>query len=704
MKKVSTQQWIFDDLSAENRKQAIRIIDTSMTENGIDYEIRAQHRLMMERILQKYAEFNKSAPFRIIAHRSYSTFSVSLRMKSESFDLMKDQDWLIDEELLSHLKNPPKYSYFMGENRVYYTIKVPAPGKEALSYVFHYMDKEKFAFRTGVALRFVNMFLLVVEPLLAAAIITALSGGELKKILMLAIMMALLDAAGSLVTYIASRNLTKAYTSMREEMQTDLAKTVQDIKIENIDSHSSGLFIQRIMDETNNVVDGLDQMLNVVTEAFRLIALLVAFALVSKTMLAFELVLFIIYFLIVKAQAKKLNDDNRTLRVSKEKLNGITTEMVKANHDIKLLNCKDSFINKAKEFISDYTQKTQDVQNHSNTYIFARRQFVAWTNLLYLAVLVYLMWKHGMTPATALVLYNYNGKTYLSAQAVSTAAEHIYGLTLAAERVYQLLYSKDFAQEEWGEEKLETTKGDIQIQDVHFSYKNEKDVLLPILKGVNLQIKPGESVAFVGKSGCGKSTILSLITKLYDPEQGHIQIDGIDISKLDEPSIRSNIGMVTQQPYIFNMTIRENFAIIKENLTDEEMIKACKIACIHDDIMKLPLGYDTMAGEGGIMLSGGQRQRIALARCIIQDYPIIVLDEATSALDNETQEKIRIAIENMEGKIVIMVAHRLSTVINCDKLFYIEDGKVLAQGTHKELLENCEEYRRLEGADSKNIA
>ena len=308
-----------------------------------------------------------------------------------------------------------------------------------------------------------------------------------------------------------------------------------------------------------------------------------------------------------------------------------------------------------------------------------------------------------MTPATALILYNYNGKAYASARAVSGAAASIYALLLAAERVYQLIESPDFAHEEFGNEKLAKVKGDIELRDVRYDYKSGYKHV-PVLNGFNIHIRPGESVAFVGRSGCGKSTILSLIERLYEPDQGTILLDGVGVEKLDQDSLRGNIGMVTQMPYLFNMSIRDNFKAIRKDVTDEEIIEACKTVCIHDDIMKFTDGYDTVIGEGGIILSGGQRQRIALARCLIGDYPIIFLDEATSALDNETQAKIQQAIDRMEGKTVIMVAHRLSTVVNCNHLFFIADGKVLASGTHRELLEKCPEYRKLYGeedADSR---
>ena len=194
----------------------------------------------------------------------------------------------------------------------------------------------------------------------------------------------------------------------------------------------------------------------------------------------------------------------------------------------------------------------------------------------------------------------------------------------------------------------------------------------------------------------GKSTIFSLLAKLYTINDGQILIDNIDINELDEESIRNNITIISQNPYIFNMTIRENLKIVKEGLTEDEMIKACKLAKIHDFIMELPDGYDTLVGEGGLTLSGGQRQRLAIARAFVQKTEIILFDEATSALDNETQKGIQDAINNMKNKYTILIiAHRLSTVINSDRIMIIDDGKVIASGTHEELLKSNKEYKKL---------
>ena len=183
---------------------------------------------------------------------------------------------------------------------------------------------------------------------------------------------------------------------------------------------------------------------------------------------------------------------------------------------------------------------------------------------------------------------------------------------------------------------------------------------------------------------------------MYDVNSGSITIDGININDLDKDSIRNNMSIITQSPYIFNMSIRDNLKIVKEDMTDEEMLKVSKIACLDKFVSKLPEKYDTVIGEGGLTLSGGERQRLAIARALLKKTEIILFDEATSALDNETQEEIQNAINNMKGKYTILIiAHRLSTVIDSDKIILIDDGSVKGVGTHKELLENNKMYKRL---------
>ena len=251
--------------------------------------------------------------------------------------------------------------------------------------------------------------------------------------------------------------------------------------------------------------------------------------------------------------------------------------------------------------------------------------------------------------------------------------------------------SSSFSKEEFGKKHLDKVNGDFEFKDVEFSYGKKK-----VLKKTSFKVEANSTVAFVGKSGSGKTTVFNLLCKLYDIDSGKITIDGVDINELDKDSIRENITIINQSPYIFNVSIKDNLRLVKENLTEEEIVKACKVACLHDFIMSLPEGYDTIVGEGGVNLSGGQKQRLAIARALVQKTEIILFDEATSALDNETQSQIQKAIDNMkEEYTILIIAHRLSTVINSDKILFLDDGKIIDGGSHEYLLKNCREYQKL---------
>uniref|UniRef100_A0A914DQ75 Uncharacterized protein n=1 Tax=Acrobeloides nanus TaxID=290746 RepID=A0A914DQ75_9BILA len=242
--------------------------------------------------------------------------------------------------------------------------------------------------------------------------------------------------------------------------------------------------------------------------------------------------------------------------------------------------------------------------------------------------------------------------------------------------------------------KLAKPVGRVEFKNVHFRYPTRKD--LKILNGLNLIIEPGQTVALVGHSGCGKSTSVGLLTRLYEAESGRVLIDGEDVTQLNLNHLRNVVGIVQQEPILFNDTIAENIRMGNPDCTQERMIEVCKMANAHGFIQKLPKKYDTMIGEGGVQLSGGQKQRIAIARTLARDPKVLLLDEATSALDAQSEDIVQSALYNAaKGRSTIMIAHRLSTVKNADKIVFFEKGVIVEQGTHQELVELDGRYAEL---------
>jgi ATP-binding cassette subfamily B protein len=253
----------------------------------------------------------------------------------------------------------------------------------------------------------------------------------------------------------------------------------------------------------------------------------------------------------------------------------------------------------------------------------------------------------------------------------------------AAERVFEVMDTPIDIQDAADAVPMPSVRGEVKFVDVHFGYDPAREVL----HGVDLDVKPGEMIGLVGHSGAGKSTLINLLMRFYDPTQGRIELDGVDLRKVSLDDFRRQVGVVLQESYLFPGSIRDNIAYGRPSASLEEVMEAAQASNAHGFIVNFPDGYDTYVGERGQRLSGGERQRIAIARAILHNPKVLVLDEATASVDTETERMIQEAIENLvEGRTVFAIAHRLSTLRNADRLVVISEGKIAEMGTHEELM------------------
>ena len=282
---------------------------------------------------------------------------------------------------------------------------------------------------------------------------------------------------------------------------------------------------------------------------------------------------------------------------------------------------------------------------------------------------------------------------YQPIRSLATLNMVFYQAAAGAERVFKVLDTKPNIKEIDTSPNIKINKGNIEFKNVGYKYpKTEAQAV----KNINISIKGGSTVALVGHSGAGKSTIINLLPRFYDPQEGKIIIDEQDITKVKLSSLRKNISMVSQDIILFDDTVHANIKYAKMDASEEEITKACEFAAASDFIKDLPKSYETIIGENGIRLSGGQKQRISIARAVLKNSPIILLDEATSSLDSESEEKVQNAIVNLtKNKTTLVIAHRLSTIIRADKIFVLNQGKITDFGTHNELLKNSMIYKNL---------
>lgn len=566
-----------------------------------------------------------------------------------------------------------------------------------LKRTWRYSRKYKKYLIADMIVTFISSGFGLVTPILTAQLVLGISNGDKDKIILYGLLFFVISLF-NMIIYTLSSYLTQIYNrNNRIEIQSEIAKEILHLEMKEVDQNSSGAFIERLNRDSYEISYIFNSIASNLRGIFVNVGILVSIFLVSKYIFLFMMIIMMLLFFTSKLKINKVAKIKKRNFKTHEYVTSLTSEIVRGIRDIKVLNAEDNMIQKMKNSLILSNEQSYEMENTTRIYSMFDNVIRNLGDFLFLVFSIYLISINKLSFPSMLVLYYYLPRAYSVLFYSSYFIDTLKSFDISAERVFQIVDGDNFEKEQFGTKHLNRIHGDFEFKNVTFAYKKE----LPVLKNISFKVHANETVAFVGESGGGKSTIFSLLTKLYQIDKGDIFIDGVSIKDLDKNSLRNNISLITQSPYIFNFTIRENLKIVKDDITEEEMIAACKAAQLHDFIMTLPNGYDTMVGENGVILSGGQKQRLAIARALIKKTEIILFDEATSALDNQTQQEIQKAINHMKGEYTILIiAHRLSTVMNSDRIILIDKGKIRAEGTHKELMKTSTVYQNLYQAEA----
>ena len=536
----------------------------------------------------------------------------------------------------------------------------------------------------------------IINPILSARMLLDLNGELYDDLLKVALFIFIVRIIEDLLRFISRIVYEKFIIKVNYSIQKEVMFETFKLSTKCYDDSGTGIFIDRLRHDTGSIVNIFNDISNTLIELLTNIGILVVLFSINKIMFVFFMIVGVKSIILEKIRTTKFYSRQALIRSIEENNTSLISELIRGARDIKILNATNVFMRKFDKRISEANEKRIELTTSDRRFFLIEGIIDDLCEFLFFLLGVVMVVNNLLSPPNFVVLYMYKDRVNYLFSYFGYMIDHIKSFNLSANRVFDIIDGRGFSKEKFGNVKLEKIEGNFEFRDVHFSYKPEKE----ILHGISFKVNANETVAFVGRSGSGKTTVFSLLNKLYDANSGAILIDGHDINTLSCDSIRNNMSYISQNPYIFNLSIRDNLLLVKDKVSESEIIKACKLAQLHDFIMSLPNGYDTIVGEGGVTLSGGERQRLAIARALIKKTEIILFDEATSSLDNETQDEIRKAINNLKGKYTILIiAHRLSTIINSDKIIMIERGKIVGCGNHKSLLKDNKKYQKLYSSD-----
>ena len=555
---------------------------------------------------------------------------------------------------------------------------------------WYFVREEKLYFVLIVFLSILLAGIGFIIPLLSAQLLLKLTDGLLKDLMIVAIIMFFVEMLRNVVTYFLRKYFElysiKAITNAQIKMFEETLK----IKAAEIEDNTTGMFIDRINNDTEDIVTTFSHLCTVIINIISNLGVFLAVFVINRYMFLYFVISFIIIVIIENKRTNIYYERTKKLRLIDEKKTGLISEIVRGLQDIKLLNAQVGILKKTKKQLQDINDERKGIIKVTSNFQFISGSVSDLFNVIFFALGSLLVHLNSLSIASFVVLYTYKSRIDNLLNFYNSFVMYVKNFNLSATRVFEVI-GDTFDKESDKGKDINKLNGRIEFKDVSFAYDKDN-----VLNKINFTINKGERIGFVGSSGSGKSTIFKLLTKLYSLEEGHILIDGEDINNISNKTLRKNISLIPQNPYIFNFSVLDNLKIGNLDASCDEVIDACKKVDIYDVIMNLDDKFNTFVGEGGVMLSGGEKQRLAIARTLLTKSNIILFDEATSALDNVTQDKVQKAIYGLDkDKTILIIAHRLSTVNKCDRIVVVDDGNIVDIGTHKELYKRCNKYREL---------
>jgi subfamily B ATP-binding cassette protein MsbA len=493
--------------------------------------------------------------------------------------------------------------------------------------------------------------------------------------------------------YFASQHLTKIKNGVLHDLREKMYDKIISLPISYYSEKRKGDVMARMLGDVNEVQNSFFIILELIVKE----PLTIVFAIVAMMRISLELTLFVFIFIpisgfIITKIGKSLKSKSQNVQKENGYLISIVEESLGGLKVVKSYNSEGYF----KSIFNDSIDRLLRLNNSigkKNNLASPMSEFMG------IVTIAVLLWYGGnlvlidktLNGALFIVYLGLAYNILTPAKAISKASYAVKNGLAAAERVFEILEVENTIINKPNALEKESFTERISIENINFKYEEEN-----VLKNFSLEVPKGKTVALVGQSGSGKSTIANLLTRFYDVQEGSVKIDGVDIKDMTLESLRDLMGLVTQDSILFNDSIKNNIRLGKQDATDDEIIAALKVANAYEFVSALPNGIDTNIGDAGGKLSGGQKQRLSIARAVLKNPPIMILDEATSALDTESEKFVQVALENMmQNRTSIVIAHRLSTIQKADKIVVMHKGEIVEQGTHDELLALNGTYSKL---------